>query len=49
MQDQVVSLFKNGITAAFLNSSLHFQDIQNVLNHLSDYKLLYVAPERLLT
>lgn len=46
MQDQVVSLFKNGIPAAFLNSSLHFQDIQDVLNNLSDYKLLYVAPER---
>lgn len=46
MQDQVVSLFKNGIQAAFLNSSLHYQDIQDVLNHLEDYKLLYVAPER---
>ncbi|MBA3722000.1 MAG: DNA helicase RecQ [Parachlamydiaceae bacterium] len=46
MQDQVVSLFKNGISAAFLNSSLHPHDIQNVLNNLSDYKLLYVAPER---
>jgi ATP-dependent DNA helicase RecQ len=46
MQDQVVSLFKNGIAAAFLNSSLYYQDIQNVLNHLPDYKLLYVAPER---
>ncbi|WP_068470440.1 DNA helicase RecQ [Candidatus Protochlamydia phocaeensis] len=47
MQDQVVSLYKNGIPAAFLNSSLHYQDIQDVLNHLADYKLLYVAPERL--
>jgi len=47
MQDQVVSLYKNGISAAFLNSSLHYQDIQSVLQHLSDYKLLYVAPERL--
>ncbi len=48
MQDQVTSLFKNGISAAFLNSSLHFQDIQEVLNDLSAYKLLYLAPERLL-
>ncbi len=47
MQDQVVSLFKNGISAAFLNSSLSYYDIQTVLQHLSDYKLLYVAPERL--
>ncbi|MFI0435480.1 MAG: DNA helicase RecQ [Parachlamydiaceae bacterium] len=47
MQDQVVSLYKNGISAAFLNSTLHYQDIQSVLDHLSDYKLLYVAPERL--
>lgn len=46
MQDQVVSLFKNGIPAAFLNSSLYAQDIQDVLQHLEDYKLLYVAPER---
>ncbi len=46
MQDQVVSLFKNEIPAAFLNSSLYYKDIQAVLQHLSDYKLLYVAPER---
>jgi ATP-dependent DNA helicase RecQ len=48
MQDQVTSLYKNGISAAFLNSSLHFQDIQEVLNDISAYKLLYLAPERLL-
>jgi ATP-dependent DNA helicase RecQ len=46
MQDQVVSLFKNGIPAAFLNSSLHYQDLIDVLQNLSDYKLVYVAPER---
>lgn len=46
MQDQVVSLFKNGIPAAFVNSSLSYQDMQTVLQHLADYKLLYVAPER---
>lgn len=47
MQDQVVSLFKNGIPAAFINSSLTYGDLQTVLHELSDYKLLYVAPERL--
>lgn len=47
MQDQVISLSKKGIPAAFLNSSLHSHDIHAVLNNLSDYKLLYVAPERL--
>lgn len=46
MQDQVVSLFKNGIAAAFLNSSLSYHDMQQVLNHLNEYKLIYVAPER---
>lgn len=47
MQDQVNFLFKSGIPAAFLNSSLYSQDIQSVLANLADYKLLYVAPERL--
>lgn len=46
MQDQVVSLTKNGIPAAFLNSSLYYGDIQDVLNNIAAYKLLYVAPER---
>lgn len=47
MQDQVVSLFKNGISAAFLNSSLPYHDMQDVLRNIDQYKLLYVAPERL--
>jgi len=47
MQDQVISLTKNGIPAAFVNSSVHYSDIRSVMNNLSDYKLLYVAPERL--
>lgn len=47
MQDQVVSLFKNGIQAAFINSSLPSHEIRSVLQHIEDYKLLYVAPERL--
>lgn len=47
MQDQVLSLTKNGIPAAFLNSSLYAQDMHMVLNNMQAYKLLYVAPERL--
>lgn len=47
MQDQVVSLYKNGLPAAFLNSSLHFDEIQDLLRNLSNFKLLYIAPERL--
>jgi ATP-dependent DNA helicase RecQ len=46
MQDQVMSLAKNGLPAAFLNSSLHPLEIRSLLNRLGDYKLLYVAPER---
>lgn len=46
MQDQVVSLSKNGIPAAFLNSSLGYAEIQSTYQHLNQYKLLYVAPER---
>lgn len=47
MHDQVISLSKNGIAAAFLNSSLHASDVRNVLQNLSSYKLIYVAPERM--
>lgn len=46
MQDQVVSLYKNGLPAAFLNSSLPSDEIQDLLNNLSNFKLLYIAPER---
>jgi ATP-dependent DNA helicase RecQ len=46
MQDQVVSLTKNGFAAAFLNSSLHYGDQEHLMSHLADYKMLYVAPER---
>lgn len=46
MQDQVVSLCKNDLPAAFLNSSLPSEEIHSVLNNLDRYKLLYVAPER---
>lgn len=46
MQDQVDSLSKNGISAAYINSSLHFHDMQDIVHALSQYKILFVAPER---
>lgn len=46
MQDQVISLSKDGLPAAFLNSSLPYEEIQEVLQNLHTFKLLYVAPER---
>ena len=46
MQDQVVSLFKNGLPAVFINSSLSHEEIREILNNLHQYKLLYVSPER---
>jgi ATP-dependent DNA helicase RecQ len=49
MKDQVDSLTRQGISAAFINSSLDTQTINNIFLKLSqgDIKLLYVAPERL--
>jgi ATP-dependent DNA helicase RecQ len=46
MQDQVISLSKDGLPAAFLNSSLPYEEIQSLLRNLHELKLLYVAPER---
>ena len=47
MQDQVSALIKNKILAAFINSSLPPAELNTILNQLSQYKLLYIAPERL--
>ncbi len=51
MQDQVDALQDNGIGATYLNSSLSFTEVQArekaIFNH--QIKLLYVAPERLLS
>jgi ATP-dependent DNA helicase RecQ len=50
MQDQVRQLADNGIPASFINSSLGAAEISRrtaALVH-GDYKLLYLAPERLL-
>ncbi len=50
MKDQVDSLNHNGIPAAFINSSLQFDEIQKVQKELlrNKIKLLYVAPERIM-
>ncbi|MCR2802572.1 DNA helicase RecQ [Paenibacillus soyae] len=49
MKDQVDSLSRVGVRAAFLNSSLSAAEYRDVLRSAmqGEYKLLYVAPERL--
>ena len=49
MKDQVEALTQAGITAAFINSSLRLQEINEILSaaRKGAYKLIYVAPERL--
>jgi ATP-dependent DNA helicase RecQ len=51
MQDQVDALHELGVAASFLNSSLTGQQANETERRLRDgeIKLLYVAPERLLT
>lgn len=51
MQDQVSALLQLGIRAAFLNSSLTFDQAREVSRRLrqGELDLLYVAPERLMT
>ena len=50
MQDQVKSLVESGIRAAYINSSLNERQLQKVfaLAKEKTYKIIYVAPERLL-
>jgi ATP-dependent DNA helicase RecQ len=50
MKDQVNALTQSGIPAAFINSSLSGLQIDKALQKARDgaYKLIYVAPERLL-
>ncbi len=49
MKDQVNALVQSGVKAAYINSSLsakeYFTVLQNAINN--EYKILYVAPERL--
>lgn len=49
MKDQVDTLQQMGIPAAFINSSLAFSESQRIFEEAKrgEYKLLYVAPERL--
>ncbi|MBI2551134.1 DNA helicase RecQ [Candidatus Uhrbacteria bacterium] len=51
MKDQVDALTENGIAAAFLNSTLRFDEIDAIQRRAIDgsLKVLYVAPERLAT
>ncbi|XJS11303.1 DNA helicase RecQ [Aerococcaceae bacterium WGS1372] len=49
MKDQVDTLVQQGISAAYLNSTIEESAFMDVINQLrrSEIKLLYVAPERL--
>ncbi len=49
MKDQVDSLTKSGIAAAFINSTMSYTETETVLNEIAfgKIKLLYLAPERL--
>ena len=51
MKDQVMALKDCGIPAAFINSSLTREQINLVYRNmtLGHYKIIYIAPERLLT
>jgi len=50
MKDQVDALQASGVAATFLNSSLHAHESRSRLRglHHGEYRLLYVAPERLM-
>lgn len=51
MKDQVASLRQAGVAAAYINSSLSFEQYLEVLRRAKKgvYKIVYVAPERLST
>ena len=51
MKDQVTTLNQAGIHAAYLNSSLTAGQFRTALRYMAQgrYKIVYVAPERLLT
>ncbi len=48
MKDQVDAAIENGISAAFLNSSLSSQEMSDIYRQLNsnELELLYIAPER---
>jgi ATP-dependent DNA helicase RecQ len=49
MKDQVDSLKTNGVKAEYINSTLPFNEIENIKQKIreKETKLLYIAPERL--
>jgi ATP-dependent DNA helicase RecQ len=49
MQDQVDNLFAKGIIARSLNSNLHYNEIDAILDSFvyGDLKILYISPERI--
>lgn len=49
MKDQVGALVQSGVPAAYINSSLTYQQYLRVLSNMQNgkYKIVYVAPERL--
>ena len=51
MKDQVGSLVQSGVPVAYINSSLSYPQFLRVLSNVEHgkYKIIYVAPERLLT
>ncbi len=51
MKDQVSALKNMGIPAAYVNSSLSPEQVRTVLKNIQQqkYKIIYIAPERLLT
>ena len=51
MKDQVTALLQNGIPAAFINRSMTDEEIRQSYRAAlrGEYKLIYVAPERILS
>ncbi|MDP3916829.1 MAG: ATP-dependent DNA helicase RecQ [Nanoarchaeota archaeon] len=49
MKDQVDNLKTNGISAEYINSTLSFNEIENIKKKIQEkeVKILYIAPERL--
>ena len=49
MKDQVATLVQQGVSAAYINASLTFEQYKKVLfnTRQGKYKIIYVAPERL--
>lgn len=50
MKDQVEALIQSGVSAAYINSTLESYEYHNIIDgmRMGQYKLIYVAPERLL-